>query len=508
MSDAFDIAIIGSGFAGSLMGILAQQTGRRVVLIERERHPRWVIGESSTPLANLLLESLAERPGLQWLGNFSKWGPWQRNHPEIGCGLKRGFSFFHHLAGKPWPNDSQRRCQLLVAASPNDAIADTHWHRPDFDLFLQQKAVAAGCDYVDETRLEAPIRRDGVWELEGTRPGGRFRCQARWILDASGPRGFLHRTLPVPESHFPGMPSTVGVWSHFTGVHRWEAVQPGFDAAPFPPDDAALHHVFEDGWMWILRFNNGITSAGFVVDGSRFPIPASESPEAVWRQLLHRLPSVAPCFRDAEPIRPFRVQSPLPYRAGRVVGEGWLMLPMAAGFVDPLFSTGFVLSLLGIQRLGRWLEADECPTHLEAYAADTLGDLDHTAALIAAAHRCFGDPQSFEAVSMLYFAAASFSECALRLGKPELAPGFLLRKHPSFGPAFRDFLHHAGLASGPELARMAGRIAAPFNVAGLCDSEKRGWYPAKASDLLAASRLLESDPDEILAMLRRCGMSD
>ncbi|PYI82491.1 MAG: hypothetical protein DME26_17470, partial [Verrucomicrobia bacterium] len=130
----FDIAVVGSGFAGSLMAMILRRLGYSVVMIERNKHPRFVIGESSTPLANLLLEELARRYDLPAALPLSKWGSWQREHPEIGCGLKRGFTFYHHIFNQPF--DPSRERQLLVAASPHDEIADTHWYRPDFDHFL------------------------------------------------------------------------------------------------------------------------------------------------------------------------------------------------------------------------------------------------------------------------------------------------------------------------------------------------------------------------------------
>src|SRR5215813_12716556 len=98
MNADFDIAIIGSGFGGSLMALIARKLGRSVVLLERGRHPRFAIGESSTPLANLLLEELADRYDLPRLRPLSKWGTWQRTYPHVACGKKRGFSFFVHGA--------------------------------------------------------------------------------------------------------------------------------------------------------------------------------------------------------------------------------------------------------------------------------------------------------------------------------------------------------------------------------------------------------------------------
>src|SRR3978361_1791177 len=108
MTPSFDIAIIGSGFAGSLMAMVARRLGRSVILLERHRHPRFAIGESSTPLANLLLEQLATQYNLPRLLPLTKWGTWQQTYPHIACGLKRGFTFYHHTAGHPFSARSDR----------------------------------------------------------------------------------------------------------------------------------------------------------------------------------------------------------------------------------------------------------------------------------------------------------------------------------------------------------------------------------------------------------------
>jgi FADH2 O2-dependent halogenase len=82
-----DVAIVGSGFGGTLTALILRHLGRSVVLLERGHHPRFTIGESSTPLATLLLEELADDYGLPRVRAFSKWGTWRREHPEVACGL-------------------------------------------------------------------------------------------------------------------------------------------------------------------------------------------------------------------------------------------------------------------------------------------------------------------------------------------------------------------------------------------------------------------------------------
>src|SRR5213078_1034705 len=84
---------------------------------------------------------------------------------------------------------------------------------------------------------------------------------AGFVIDASGPRGCLHRLLALAAAPLHWLPHTHGLYSHFERVDRWEG-STDRALAPYPPDDAALHHVFDGGWIWILRFNNGLTSAG------------------------------------------------------------------------------------------------------------------------------------------------------------------------------------------------------------------------------------------------------
>src|ERR1041384_6656385 len=149
----FDVIIVGSGFAGSIMAMILRRLGQTVLILVKGKHPRFAIGESSTPLANLLLEEIAAKYDLPDLASFSKWGTWQAAHPEIACGLKRGFTFFHHEAGSQFSDDETHRHQLLVAASPNDRVADTHWYRPDFDAFLVSEAQKLGVTFLDEVDL-------------------------------------------------------------------------------------------------------------------------------------------------------------------------------------------------------------------------------------------------------------------------------------------------------------------------------------------------------------------
>src|SRR5258705_13734830 len=99
----YDIAINGSGFGGALLAMAAHRLGLSVLLLERGAHPRFAIGESTSPLTNLLLEELAIRYDLPRLLPFASYGTWKRAYPEGTVGLERGFTSYHHRAGERVP---------------------------------------------------------------------------------------------------------------------------------------------------------------------------------------------------------------------------------------------------------------------------------------------------------------------------------------------------------------------------------------------------------------------
>jgi FADH2 O2-dependent halogenase len=510
-----DVAVVGSGFAGSLIALALRRMGRRVVLIERGRHPRWAIGESSTPLANLLLEEIADRYELTRIRPFAKWGTWQAARPDIAGGLKRGFTFYFHSPGETLIDDAGRSRQLMVAASPHDAIGDTHWYRSEFDQMLVAEAQREGAIYLDETDLNRMEETPAHVVLEGVRGGRSIRATVGFVVDASGPRGFLWRALGLEERPFRWLPATEGLFTHFADVDRFADVLAVSERPPYPPDAAALHHVFPGGWIWVLRFNNGVTSAGAALTRPLATAVGAAAGESGWTRLLATVPSVAAQFRRARPLRPFVHAPQLAVHAGQICGARWALLPSAAGVIDPLLSTGFPLTLLGILRLLDILErtnaGDERAARLRGYAQATHEELDVTEQLVAALYSAMGDPDMFKRVALLYFAAASYAETARRLHKPELAPGFLLSRHPRFGAELRGCaeLARRGAASGARAAlfERLDRAIEPFDVAGLLDRTRRSWYPALAGDLVAAAPKLDVSAAAIVRLLERTGFS-
>lgn len=570
----FDLAIVGSGFGGSLTALVARRLGLDVILLERGTHPRFAIGESSTPMSNILIETIARDFDLPRLAPFSRYGTWKKAHPEIGVGPKRGFSFYGHTLDRPFTARSDRRDQLLAEASPHHDVADTHWYRPDLDHFLVREAVAAGVEYVDrveldsfehrgessklsrerssaiaggtspefasfEHRRESPSlsgrtssgiagrTRSGFaggtsCKISGTRAGVPFATEARFVVDASGPRGFFHRLMRLPAARFEGFPDTQALLTHFIGVHRWQDVKPGVDDGqpPYPLDDAALHHVFDGGWMYVLRFDNGITSAGFALeDRLAEELRLADGAEA-WPRILERLPSIRAQFADATPVEPWRHMSGIAFRASVAGGPGWTMLPSAAASIDPLFSTGLPLTLLGIDRVGRAIRdawgTPEFEPRMRAHEHDTLFEADAAASLVGAAYRSFRAFPAFAGIASCYLASVSFAEVCYRLGDRARAHGFLACRDERYVRELAGIeedaarLAKADEAAPAEWAAFHERVARgvePLNVAGFCDPERRGWYPVSFQALIDASSKLGRTREEIRAFLVTQGMA-
>ena len=154
-------------------------------------------------------------------------------------------------------------------------------------------------------------------------------------------------------------------------------------------------------------------------------------------------------FADGKGRAVFYPCARLSFLSGTVRADRWALLPSAAGFVDPLLSTGFPLTLLGISRLADILERDwNSPRFLtrriQQYASQTSNELLATSRLIAGLYANMNNFSVFSALSSTLFRCCQFfGNLHARLNKPQLAPSFLLHDHPVFGPACRQLLERA-----------------------------------------------------------------
>ena len=464
-----DVAIIGSGFAGALTALILRRQGRSVALLERGRHPRFAIGESTTPITNLVLEELADRWDLPRIRAFSKWGTWRATYPDVACGLKRGFTFFRHDLDRRFDDTAAHARQLLVAASPNDAIADTHWYRPDFDHWLVREAEREGVRYVDELAL-SQVRFEGPGVvLEGERRDEAVDVRAGFLIDASGPRGFLAKALGLAETSMRWLPGTQGLYGHFAGVERWDALNAADgDAAvsdrrrrgaPRLPGRLDLDPALRQRRDQRGRRRHRSPRRGAAVERGRPGVDAAAEPAAVGARPVRaggadlparpraapRLPRQAGRRPElgAPPVRGRRHRSAAVDRlrahapwhsttygrdGGPRPGRRRASARPRPGLLPASTRASARASARPLPGLGPG-SARALPGLVD-YERQTQAELDATEQLVAALYASMADFEVFKRLTLLYFAAASYTEAVRRLGHPERAPGFLLHADP------------------------------------------------------------------------------
>ncbi|HEY6060648.1 MAG TPA: FAD-dependent oxidoreductase [Gemmatimonadales bacterium] len=525
MTQRCTVAIVGSGFAGSLLARVLAVLGHDVVLLERGAHPRFAIGESTTPLANLSMERLARRYGLTDCYQLAAHGRWLEHFPQLRRGLKRGFTFYRHHPRQPFANRGFASERLLVAASPTDAVADTHWLRADVDHHFVREAVAAGVEFRDRVELTgAAIDASGV-RLTGQHDGAGFDLRVQFVIDASGPGGFLARQLSIPSGLRRTKTRSALVFSHFSGVAPMADVVPRLPAGPYPDDWAAVHHLIDGGWMYALRFDHGVTSAGFALSPRGLAaVTASTTPDAdvLWRRLLHRYPTIGAAYGEATPLMPIAFRSRIQHRLTRAAGERWALLPHAYAVVDPLFSTGIAWSLRAIERLALCFEGGARSSGLPnaddlgRYAQLLTAEANQIDRLVAGAYDAMAHFDLFAAHAMIYFTAVSFAEAHQRLvhrdSETAAWNGFLgigdalleplpRESHRRLSRITRGRGRPGTVGQRRAFAAWAAAAIEPRNIGGFADPAAHHLYPVDVDRLVDRHALLGLSRDELLSAL-------
>lgn len=492
-SIACDVAVIGSGFSGSLTALCLHQSGLNVCVIEKDRHPRFAIGESSTPIADMILRDLSDAYDLPWLKHFSRYGSWQHHYPEITCGLKRGFSYFKHKPGAPFKTNASHKNELLVAASVNDEQSDTNWLRSDFDTFLVKKLHEYGIPYFDKTDITA-VKKNKNWQITAENNQINLDIEAGFIVDATGNTRFLNKFLGIESTSDGFKTHSKALFSHFKEVTPWKIHLNKYDIStgdfPYNPDHSALHHLLNDGWMWMLRFNDDRTSAGFLLNTDPSKGFKTKSPAAKWESLLVEYPSLDNVFRKAVPAEePGRIieTGRLQRRLLKAAGCKWAALPHTAGFVDPMHSTGIAHTLSGIEKLvsllsGSYNTDDIIAKKLDKYEQSIFLELDLIDLLVAGSYKSLYHFELFIPYVMLYFAAAINYEQKRLNG--EIPTHFLCADDPQINEIIRQSYSDLkaiteGNPSWNKISRFRKAVKnriSPFNSVGLLDPKAKNMY--------------------------------
>ncbi len=314
--DVLDVVVIGGGPAGATLAGLLARKNRNVLILERERFPRYHIGESLIPGFMRAMEELGMTERLEARGFEKKaggtllWGagriPW-------------GFSF---IEGTPYKHAY-------------------HVRRADLDSMLLDRARELGAHVLEEATVKDFIEENGrVTGVTYTVRGSEVplhEVRTSLVIDASGQARVLGRKYATVNWHEDLR--NVAIWTYFDNCHRL----PGAERSNI------LTEGLSDGWFWAIPIGESTMSVGYVTTSDN--AAANGSLEDMFSARREETTQVKELLRDATQAGGFRTARDWSYTCDRFYGPGWALVGDAAAFVDPLLSTGVTLATLAASAL-------------------------------------------------------------------------------------------------------------------------------------------------------------
>lgn len=309
----FDVIIIGAGPAGTTAAALLAEKGRNVLVIEKEKFPRYHIGESLMPFCWFTLNRLGV------LGEMERIGYTKKSSVQFVTADGRQsqpFYFFQHY----------------------DHPSATTWQveRAEFDVMLLKNARAKGAEVREQTRVTRTIKDDsgrtvGV-EAVGL-DGVAYEVFAPMTIDCSG-REQVATAKEGWRLRDP-MLNKLSIWTYFRGAKR----DPGLDEG-----NTTVAYLPERGWFWYIPLKNDIVSVGIVAEKD-YLFSESKDPAEIMCREIGRNVWIKDHLSIGEQFGEYWVTSEFSYRSRYCAADGLLLAGDAFAFLDPVFSSGVYLAL-------------------------------------------------------------------------------------------------------------------------------------------------------------------